>query len=1216
MTNRLSQTAVRILALALLYFFTGWLGLMLPAFGSHITLLWLPTGIAVAALLRCSFRCWPGVTLGAVAINLVTGTPWQTALGIAIGNTVGPLLSASLLKRIGLHPAFDRRRDILLLAGAAAIGMLVSASGGVLTLALAGALGGGWPVAWLVWWAGDIMGVIAAAPLLLSVTKEEWRRFTSRFTEFFLWLCTAGPIAFGVFFFHPDPAHRMWAPSFLTLPLVAWAALRFGTIGTSFAIIMLSTAAVSGTATGHGPFSRHNPGDAAAVVWLYMATCAALGWLITALQAGRNKAVAMQNASTDFANTLIDSMQDGFSLLDANGDIVNVNPAFCKMTGFARGELIRQKLHPYWPPEERERIHTALAETMEGKFSNFELIFMRKNGKRFPVIVSPSAVVDGNGKYVNFLATVKDITERKKAEEALRQNEEHLRMALTASAAGTWSWDVSSNRSTWDDRYHELYGLAPDAPRSFETWIACIHPEDRTRLLERIASLVESSTDNEWSEEFRASHPTKGERWMSGRGTVARDATGKAICMTGLNLDVTARRQSDEALRMASQKLKLHFEQTPMAVIEWDLEFRVTQWNPAAQTIFGYSREEAIGRHASFIVPEKAREHVEHVCSALMHKVAGERSTNENVRKDGTHITCEWYNTPLVDEQGTAAGAASVVLDITERRQAQQLLAWEMNAMESISSPASLHDVLDGLMHGLEIQAPGALCSILLLDDDGIHLRHGAAPSLPAAYNKAIDGAAIGPKAGSCGTAAYSDRQVIVEDIATDPLWSDYRDLAAAHGLRACWSTPLHGSNGKILGTFAIYHREPRKPVAAELELIARATHIIRITIERKHAEQALRENGEKYRTLFENAGDAIFLMQGELFTDCNARTLEVFGCQTRSQIIGHPPYEFSPAMQPNGRDSQTCAIEKITAALGGQPQFFEWMHTKADGTPFPAEVTLNAVVLGGQKMLQAIVRDISERKIAEEHIRALNAGLERRVEQRTSDLKAANSELEAFTYTVSHDLRAPLRSVDGFSQVVQKKYAEQLGDDGRKLLGMIRTGAKQMGQLINDLLAFSRIGRAPLEPVEIDMASLARAVFDDLAASDPERTVRLQLHPIPTARGTPAMIRQMWMNLISNAIKFTKGREVAEIEIGTQDGGNRGPIYYVKDNGAGFDMRFANRLFGVFQRLHGPEEFEGTGVGLALVQRIVQRHGGTVWAEAELNRGATFYFTLSNCNQ
>jgi PAS domain S-box-containing protein len=1071
------------LLLAAAYFITGRLGLMFPVFCSHITLIWLPTGIAVAALLRCGFGCWPGVTLGAAAVNVAAGSAWPAALVIAIGNTAGPVLAAFILRRAGVHWAFDRKRDILFLLFAAAFGMTVPASLGVATLVISGALPAGWCPAWLAWWGGDTMGVIAAAPLLLAFTRQEWRSIVSRRAEFLIWACITGVSVYGVFVWNEGVNGRTWAVAFLPLPLVAWAALRFGSTGTSLAIILLSFGAACGAASNRGPFNRANPVEELLIVWLYMATSAALGWLITAVHAAQLRAVAMQGTAVEFSNTLIASMQDGFSLLDANGVQLDVNPAFCEMTGFPREELIgRKPPFPYWPPEEYGRISEALAETMEGKCSNFELTFLRKNGERFPVIVSPSAIANADGGHVNYLATVKDITKRKRAE---------------------------------------------------------------------------------------------------------------------------------EELRMANQMLRLHFEQTPMAVIEWDLEFRVTRWNPSAGTIFGYSRDEAIGRHSSFIIPERHHRQVNEIWQALLKRNGGERSSNENVRKDGKAILCEWYNTPLVDGQGTVVGVASVVMDITERRQTQQLLGWEKNAMELISSAASLHDVLEGLMYGLEKQAPGALCSLLLLDEDGIHLRHGAAPSLPDAYNRIIDGAAIGPNAGSCGTAVYANRQVIVSDIAGDPLWADYRELALGHGLHACWSTPITGSMGKTLGTFAIYYREPRQPLPAELELIARAAHIIRIAIERKRAEEALRESEQKFRTLFENAGDAIFLMEGEQFADCNARTLQMFGCGTRGQIVGHPPYEFSPPLQPNGRDSQVCAIEKITAAFSGQPQFFEWMHTKLDGSPFPAEVTLNTVTLGGRVMLQAIVRDISERKRAEEEIRMLNADLERRVQERTGELQAANRELEAFSYSVSHDLRAPLRAVDGFSRIVAKNYAEQLNEEGRRMLALIRGGAQRMGRLIDDLLAFSRLGRLPLEPSPIDMHTLAEMAFNELAEMEPGRKLRLHLHPLPATHGTQAMIRQVWVNLLSNAIKFTKGREDGEIEIGTLCGGDGEQAYYVRDNGVGFDMRHAGKLFGVFQRLHGMEEFEGTGVGLALVQRIVQRHGGRVWAEGEVDRGATFFFTL-----
>ena len=242
------------------------------------------------------------------------------------------------------------------------------------------------------------------------------------------------------------------------------------------------------------------------------------------------------------------------------------------------------------------------------------------------------------------------------------------------------------------------------------------------------------------------------------------------------------------------------------------------------------------------------------------------------------------------------------------------------------------------------------------------------------------------------------------------------------------------------------------------------------------------------------------FVMQGEQFIDCNDRTLEMFGCQSRDQIVGHPPYEFSPRIQPDGRNSLESAMEKITGALAGKRQFFEWMHMKLDGTPFSAEVSLTTVEVGGGKLLQAVVRDISARTRAEKQIWQLNADLERRVDLRTRELRAANKELEAFCYSISHDLRAPLRAIDGFSRIVVKDYEDRLDEEGQRMLGYVRSGAQQMGQLIDDLLAFSRLGRQALGPSPIDMHTMAQAVFDLQSALEPERKLRLDLNPLPVA--------------------------------------------------------------------------------------------------------------------
>ncbi len=416
------------------------------------------------------------------------------------------------------------------------------------------------------------------------------------------------------------------------------------------------------------------------------------------------------------------------------------------------------------------------------------------------------------------------------------------------------------------------------------------------------------------------------------------------------------------------------------------------------------------------------------------------------------------------------------------RQRVAELLAWEIGALELVGRELTLPEVLDGLVRGLERLSPGAICSVLLLDPDGVHLRHGAGPSLPDSYNTAIDGTPIGPKAGSCGTAAYKNQQVIVSDIAHDPLWEDYRELALSHGLRACWSTPIHNIQGRILGTFAIYYREPHAPTHEELELIQRGAHITRIAIERKHSE---------------------------------------------------------------------------------------------------------------------------------DEIRQLNATLEQRVEERTRKLELALKEMDTFSYSVSHDLRAPLRAVDGFSRVVQEEYAGALNENGQRMLGIIRSETARMSRLIDDLLTFSRLGRQHIESEEIDMYTLAGSVFRELTALEPERQIRFTLQPLPPTRGSLAMVRQVWVNLIGNALKFTKKRPVAEITIRSEPTENGETAYVIEDNGVGFDMRHASKLFGVFQRLHNEQEFEGTGVGLALVHRIITRHDGRIWAAAGVDAGATFRFTL-----
>jgi light-regulated signal transduction histidine kinase (bacteriophytochrome) len=279
----------------------------------------------------------------------------------------------------------------------------------------------------------------------------------------------------------------------------------------------------------------------------------------------------------------------------------------------------------------------------------------------------------------------------------------------------------------------------------------------------------------------------------------------------------------------------------------------------------------------------------------------------------------------------------------------------------------------------------------------------------------------------------------------------------------------------------------------------------------------------------------------------------------------------------------------------------------RRDGTEFPVEISLSPLQTEEGTLVTASIRDITERRLAEQQIRKLNEELN----QRASQLEATNKELEAFSYSVSHDLRAPLRTIDGFSQAVLEDYADQIPDEGRNYLMRIRTAAQRMAQLIDDLLHLSRLTRAPLNPEPTSLSKIAQHVLQELQRTEPDRITDCIIEPNVSAICDSRLMKVVLENLLSNAWKFTSKQDLAKIEFSMIVNSEQEKVFYVRDNGAGFDMAYVNKLFGAFQRLHTSTEFPGIGIGLAIVQRIISRHGGRVWAEGSVGEGAAFYFTL-----
>lgn len=370
---------------------------------------------------------------------------------------------------------------------------------------------------------------------------------------------------------------------------------------------------------------------------------------------------------------------------------------------------------------------------------------------------------------------------------------------------------------------------------------------------------------------------------------------------------------------------------------------------------------------------------------------------------------------------------------------------------------------------------------------------------------------------------------------------------------------------------------------------------------ERKKIEEALRESEKRYRALFEESRDAIYITTREgRVVDINPSGLNLFGF-TKQEMIGMNIREIYVHASDRQRFQQE--IEQK-----GSVRDYDVKFRKKDETEMDCLLTATVKRADDGSILgyQGIIRDITERKKAEEEIKKLDEDLKRRA----TELAAINKELEAFSYSVSHDLRTPLIAIGGFSQLLLEKYSSHLDEKGQQFLNMIRTKTQNMSQLIDDILAFCHLSRREVKSSDINMGELAKAIFEELRLIHPERHLLWNIKPLPAARGDHAMIRQVFVNLLSNAIKFTKPKGTAVIEIGgrVEEGRN---IYYVKDNGVGFDIQESNKLFNVFQRLHGTDEFEGTGIGLAIVDRIIQRHNGQVWAEGKVNEGAIFFFTL-----
>lgn len=553
---------------------------------------------------------------------------------------------------------------------------------------------------------------------------------------------------------------------------------------------------------------------------------------------------------------------------------------------------------------------------------------------------------------------------------------------------------------------------------------------------------------------------------------------------------------------------------------------------------------------------------------------------------------------------------------LEELRTHNEILEVTNRVLRETSAPSAADDTVSKLIRLCQDTVGGDQVFLLLLDPSGTVLLGAAQTGLP--YNPQGH-FRIEMEENSLAVAAVKSGDTIsISDCAADPRVSSR--MRERFNIQSALAAPLSVS-GQVIGVLLTSTQHARHEYSSrEIQLmkalareVAAAIESQRLRDARAAAEAARREREEQVELLLESTAEAIYGVDAEgQCTFVNPACVRMLGYASEQELLGQNMHALIHHTYPDGRPypKHECLV-RLSVQEGQSAHSDQEVHWRKDGSSFPVEYWSHPMHRDG-KLVGAVVTfvDITERIRSEQALRELNASLEQRVTERTAQLAIINRELEAFSYSVSHDLRAPLRAIDGFSQALLEDYGPDLDDTAKNYLNRVRNGAQRMSTLIDDLLKLSRVTRTVLQPAPVDLSQMARDIVDELRMSHPQRQVSVSIQDRLSATGDPGLLRSALENLLGNAWKYTSRRTEANIEFGTcVEDGTR--VFFVRDNGAGFDMQYVDKLFGAFQRLHGPNEFEGTGIGLATVQRIIHRHGGRVWAEGETDKGAAFYFTL-----
>ncbi len=653
--------------------------------------------------------------------------------------------------------------------------------------------------------------------------------------------------------------------------------------------------------------------------------------------------------------------------------------------------------------------------------------------------------------------------------------------------------------------------------------------------------------------EIEANLANKGDRFFHSTYVPDKDTNGNVRGFFALAQDITERKQEELELRQWADA----FEHCAHGIALGDPDTnRIVLCNSAFASLHKARVDDIVG--SSILGLYAASDH-DHVRQSVQHadRMGHSQFEANMIRRDGSTFPVQMDVVSVRGDDGELFYRVATAQDITERKKAEKEIAYQASILQHIND------------------------AVIAADEN----------LLISSWNLAAE-QMYGWKA-----------EDVIGRRGEDFLQTQFFDTTREKVLRQLNETGEFSAEVTQLrkdGTrfFVETHTVTMPGTGGNIPFIVSVNHDI---TRRKQAEADALESEARYHRVLDT------MMEGCQIVDFEWRYIyvnEVVAAQGRhesQELLGHTMMEMFPGIDQTELFTvlRTCMEQRTSTRMENRFQF-------PDGSVGWFELSIQPVPEG----IFILSTDITERKRAEEEVHQLNEMLEERVIERTAQLRAANKELEAFSYSVSHDLRAPLRAISGYARILMEDYASALDAEGQRVCDVITSEAQRMGKLIDDLLSFSRLSRKEMQTTRVDMKALAFSVYGELTREEQRTQIDFSVGKLPPAFGDPALLHQVWVNLISNAIKFTAKKERAVIEISTKRS-DKELVYCIRDNGAGFDIQYVDKLFGVFQRLHSEDEFEGTGVGLAIVQRIVQRHGGRVWAEGEAGKGATFYFAL-----